>query len=448
MYLKTQTFFVLGVSKSGYSAAKLILESGGECYIYEQLKSEKIAAAVSELTALGAKSVNAENMEEAVIGSDVLVISPGVPINHPVAIRFKEEGKRIVGEAEFGFSIFNPPVVAVTGTNGKTTTVTLIDAMLKQANIRAELVGNIGVPVTSKVNECDKNTVLIAEISSFQLESISDFKPHIACVLNISPDHLERHYTMENYIFLKKRLLKNLKESEYAVLNYDDQTVRAFAEETRAEVVWVSVKEKVSGAYVAGGGIYFDDEYIADLKSLSLSGEHNLYNSLFAAACGKLMGADNESIAYTLKNFKGVRHRMELIAEKGGVKYYDDSKSTNTASAITAIRAMTRPVVLILGGSEKGEKYEALFEAIKESAVKHTVITGAARFNMFEAAGKCGVADVTVTGDFASAVKIADMFAEEGEAVLLSPACASFDCFGDFEERGRAFAELVEKCRA
>lgn len=447
MYVKSQVFFVLGISKSGFAAAKYILGNGGECYIYEELKSPKIDRAIDELTGMGAMRVSKESEDEAIDASDVLVISPGVPINHGIAIKFKEAGKRIVGEAEFGFSQFFPPTIAVTGTNGKTTTVTLIDGIFREAGQKCAAVGNIGVPVCEKLSEIERDTVCVAEISSFQLESMSDFKPHIACITNISPDHLERHYTMENYIYLKRRLLKNLKESEYAVLNYDDATVKSFAEGLKAETVWVSVREKVSGAYFSEGRLYFDDEPITTLGETAIRGEHNVYNALFAVAAAKIMGINNESIVSALKNFKGVPHRVELVAEKRGVRYFDDSKATNTASAITAIHSMTSPTILILGGSEKGEKYEELFEAIKLSEVKHTVITGASRFNMFEAAGKCGVSAVTVTGDFRSAVKIADMFAEEGDSVLLSPACASFDSFGSFEERGETFVKLVEECR-
>lgn len=446
MYVKTQVFFVLGISKSGFAAAEYILKRGGRCFIYEEHDSPRIAEAAEKLLSQGAERVTAEGAEAAAEKSDVLVISPGVPINHPVAVKFKELGKRIMGEAEFGFSQFFPPVAAITGTNGKTTTVTMLGGMLKEAGIDCAAVENIGSPVCSELDKITRDTVCIAEISSFQLESISDFKPHIAMILNISPDHLERHYSMENYIFLKKRLLKNLKESEFAVLNYDDPTVRTFAENLKAKVIWVSARENAGGVYLSGGNICMNGESIVSADAVPVKGEHNLYNAMFAVAAAKLLGADNAGIAAGLKNFRGVPHRVELIAEKNGVAYYDDSKSTNTASAITALRSMTRPTVLILGGSEKGEKYGELFQAVRLSEVKHTVITGASRYNMFRAAAECGVENVTVTADFDSAVRIADMFAEEGDAVLLSPACASFDSFRNFEERGEEFRRLVKEC--
>lgn len=445
MYLKTQSFFVLGVSKSGYAAASFILSRGGKCCIYEELDSPKIAAAIAELTARGAVRVTRERAEEFIEKSDVLVISPGVPINHEIAVAFKSAGKRIVGELEFGFECLMPPIIAVTGTNGKTTTVSLIKAILDEAGEKSELLGNVGVPVSSRAEQIDGKTVCVAEVSSFQLESVSDFKPHIACVTNISPDHLTRHYTMENYIYLKRRILKNLKESEYAVLNYDDETVRSFEEGLRAKIVRVSVKERVAGAYSFGGAFYYYGEKIMERAEFPLLGEHNEYDALFAIAAAKLAGINTETIARALGGFRGVPHRVELIAEVGGVKYYDDSKSTNTASAVTAMRAMTAPTVVILGGSEKGEKYESLFAAMKASPVKHAVITGASRFSMFEAARNAGFTDVTVTADFRSAVGIAAMLAGGGDAVLLSPACASFDEFSSYEERGEVFKKEVKE---
>lgn len=445
MYIKTQKFFVLGVSKSGFAAASLILERGGTCYIYEELDSPKISAAIAELVSRGAVRVTGETTEEYVEKSDVLVISPGVPINHEIAVAFRAAGKRIVGEAEFGFSSLLPPIIAVTGTNGKTTVVSMLKKIFDGAGVKNELLGNVGVPVCSRAKEIDENTVCITEISSFQLESFSEFKPHAACVTNISPDHLTRHYTMENYVYLKRRILKNLKESEYAVLNYDDEIVRSFAEGLRAEIVWVSRRENVSGAYAEEGYLCFKGEKIVKISDLPVKGEHNEYDALFAIAAACVCGISKGETETALKSFCGVPHRVELIAEKNGVRFYDDSKSTNTASALTAIRAMTAPTVVILGGSEKGEKYESLFSAMKNSPVKHAVITGASRFSMFEAARASGLTEVTVTANFRTAVKIAATLACRGDAVLLSPACASFDEFSSYEERGETFKEVVRE---
>ncbi len=443
MDIRTQTILILGVSRSGYSAGKYILANGGRCFLYEEQKSKKISEAIEELVSLGAKISPIPIDDDTLKKIDVVVISPGVPINHELAIKAKTLGKRIIGELEFAFMQKIPTTVAVTGTNGKTTTVSLIDAILKNSNRKSILIGNIGVPVSSKIDEMDKDTVCITEVSSFQLEGVSAFCPHIACVLNIAPDHLERHYDMQTYIFLKKRILKNQRESEYSVLNYDDKEVRAMFTENKAKIIWVSLTERVIGAYVKEDKIYFNDEPIMQVKELALDGEHNLYNALFSIAVAKLLGVENEIIVSALKEFKGVAHRVELIKEVNGVKYFNDSKSTNTASTITAIRTMKVPTVLILGGSEKGESYDKLFEEIKNSKISHVVLTGASRLNMWNSAVKSGYERVTITTDFCTAVKISALISKEGENVLLSPACASFDAFNNYEERGEVFRKTV-----
>ncbi len=444
MNIKTQKFLVLGVSKSGYAVAKYILQNKGKCYLFEELTSEKIERALEDLCSLGAIKVKKEDIDKILLYIDNLIISPGVPINHEIAVKAKNLGKRIIGELEFGFLQFTPPIVAVTGTNGKTTTVTLIEQILAEQGEKVLLVGNVGVPISSKIADADKDTICVAEVSSFQLESTHSFCPHVSCILNISPDHLERHYSMENYIYLKKRIFKNQKQSEYCVLNYDDNVVRGFASEVNAKTIFVSVKEKVDGAYLNQGKLYYFDDYIIDADKVSLKGEHNIYNCLFAIAVCKLMGVKDEVIQKALQSFKGVKHRMELIANKQGITFYNDSKATNTSSTISALEMIKTPTVLILGGSEKGEDYSALFEKIKNSSVKHTIITGASRFNMLESASRVGLLNLTITYDFNTAVKMAKMVAEEGDAVLLSPACASFDFFENFEERGERFRKIVE----
>ena len=236
MYIKSQRFLVLGVSKSGFAVAKYILENGGECYLYEELSSPKIDEALSQLIGLGAIRLNEENVDKILLHIDVLVVSPGVPINHELAIKAKNVGKRIVGELEFGCLQFTPPIIAITGTNGKTTTATLVDAILREQGLKSALVGNVGVPITSRINEVDKDTLCVTEVSSFQLETVNAFCPHVSCILNIAPDHLERHYTMENYIYLKKRIFKQQRESEFTILNYDDKIVKGFCSEIRAKI--------------------------------------------------------------------------------------------------------------------------------------------------------------------------------------------------------------------
>ena len=444
MYIKNQKFLVLGASKSGLAVINYIVEDGGTCKVYEQLKTPKAFSAIERLNEMGVQVLNSEEVEEYVKEIDVLVLSPGVPINHEIAIKAKQFGKRIIGELEFAYAINIPLIVAVTGTNGKTTTVTLLDYIFERAGKERRLVGNVGVPMTSKVKNSDKNTVFITEVSSFQLESVNAFTPHISCILNIAPDHLERHYTMDNYIFLKKRIFKNQRESEYTVLNFDDQIVKNFYLEVRAKVVWVSTKEKIDGAYCLDGKVFWFDQFIINANEIKIKGEHNLYNALFAVALAKLMGVETAFIVNALQTFNGVKHRIEFVCEKNGVEYYNDSKATNTASTISAISSLEKSAVLILGGSEKGEDYGELFEKIKQSPIRHIVLTGASAFNMLDSAGKHGVSNLSVVKGFNSAVKTASLFAQKGDCVLLSPACASFDEFNGFEERGDAFVKAVE----
>ena len=445
MDIKRQTFLVVGISKSGFAVANYILSNGGKCFLYEDLKSPKIDDAISKLIDLGGVRVERENVDDALLHIDNLIISPGVPINHNVAVKAKNLGKRIIGELEFGFLQFTPTTVAITGTNGKTTTATLIDEIFKTAGMKSVLVGNVGVPITSKICDTDKDTICVAEVSSFQLESTALFCPHVSCILNIKPDHLERHYTMENYVFLKKRIFKNQRESEYALINYDDEIIKGFAGEIRAKIIYVSLKERVDGAYRIDGKLYYKNEFIIDQNELALKGEHNVFNSLFAIAVAKIFNVNNNDIINALKNFKGVKHRMELVAQKEGIEFYNDSKATNTASTISAIEGAKKPTILILGGSEKGETYIELFEKIKQSLVKHVVLTGASRNKMLDSADRVGFNKLTLTYDFTTAVKIAKLVAEEGECILLSPACASFDNFSSFEERGEKFRQIVDE---
>ncbi|MBR5388030.1 MAG: UDP-N-acetylmuramoyl-L-alanine--D-glutamate ligase [Clostridia bacterium] len=443
MYIKTQTFLVLGISRSGLSAAKYLLGNGAKAlFFYEEAAGEKIEKAKEEIISSGGKETGKDDVEETLGVTDVLVISPGVAINHPIAVMARNKGVKIMGELELAYRSFIPPIIAVTGTNGKTTTVTVINDLLKAAGYSSQAVGNIGIPFTEKIGS-GKDTVFVTEVSSFQLESVSSFTPHVSCVLNISPDHLERHYSMENYVFLKKRIFMNQRESEYAILNFDDPTVRGFFTEVKAKVSWVSVKEKVDGAYFSDGYLCYGEEKVISADDLPIGGEHNVYDMLFSIAAAKLMGVKTSDIAETLKNFKGVPFRMQTVAVKDGVTYVNDSKSTNTASAINAIKSVKGEKILILGGSEKGETYDKLFGTVKENAVKRVVLTGKSARNMLYSADKAGVDDVTVVPDFDTAIKVAKLLAQDGDTVLFSPACASFDRFSGFVERGNRFNEIV-----
>ena len=443
MIINSNKFLVLGVSKSGFSASSYLLSKGAVCYIYEQNELHKIKEKKDELISKGAIFLSNDNVDETLKYVDVIIISPGVPINHEIAIKAKNLGKRIISEVEFGFFCAFPQIIAVTGTNGKTTTVSLIDSVFSESGKKTLLLGNVGCPVCDRIDEIDRSTYCVTEISSYQMESTCNLRPDVACVLNISPDHLERHYSMENYIFLKRRLLANLTESEYAVLNYDDQIVRDFNKSTKAKIIYVSANEEVDGAYKKDGALYYKNSKILEINQLRLQGLHNEYNALFAIAVAKLYGINDQIISNSLANFKGIPHRIQLISEKNGINVYNDSKATNTTSTISAIKCMKGGTVLVLGGSNKGEDYSNLFNEIKNSKIKHIVLTGETKKDMLNCAIKVGLENFTSTKNFEEAIKYAYMICNQGENLLFSPACASFDRFSGFEERGNYFTKLI-----
>lgn len=443
MLFTEQTFLVAGLSRSGVAATEYLLKKGASVYVYDDVDDENVKNAAHKLSGLGARVVERGELAEKAERCDVLVLSPGIPVDHPLPVSFKRDGKRIIGEAELGALALRCPVVAVTGTNGKTTTVTMIESILRAAGKNAVACGNVGKPITSCLEELGEDGIAVAEISSFQLETLYSLCPHVGVVLNVTEDHLNRHYSMENYIYLKSRLFKNSAESEYAVLNYDDPVVRGFAEKTRAQVVWFSLKERVEGGYIADGYFCYNGERIFPENELPLEGEHNRANALAAMCAAKLMGAGSAAITAALKSFRGVKHRLQRVGELDGVTFIDDSKATNVDSAVKAVESIKGESVILLGGKDKGYAYEPLFEALKKSGVVHAVIYGENAFRVLNAALKSGYTAVTLCRPFDMAVRVAYLTAKRGQNVLLSPASASFDSFKSYEERGDRFAEML-----
>ncbi len=442
MYYKNLTFLVAGLQKSGYASACFLLGKSAKVYIYDRRKSEIVIKNKEKLENLGATSV--EDYQKAVDFCDVLVISPGVPIDSEICKVFRSNNKRIIGELELAFINTLTPIVAVTGTNGKTTVCNMIHKGLTDSNFNSALVGNVGIPFISKVNEINEKDICVLEVSSFQLETTYLFCPHISVVLNVTPDHLDRHYTFENYALVKSKAVIPLKESEFAVLNYDDDNVREFCGLTRAKIVYFSKKEVVDGSYIVDGKIYFKGEELFAVSELSLSETHNVENALATVCTLKILGVSTESIKRTLCDFKGVKHRFERVRMVNGITFINDSKSTNEASAIKAVENLTEPTVLIIGGADKGLDYTGLMTAIRGSAlVKQTVITGESSSLMLSYALKVGLDNVTQVKGFENAVKTAYKLAKSGDTVLLSPATSSFDEFKDYEERGEKFIETV-----
>lgn len=445
MLFSRQTFLVAGLSRSGVAAAEYLLGRGAKVYVYDDVEDGNVAKAAETLASRGCIVVKKDELSEKSERCDILVLSPGIPVDHALPVAFRRAGKRVIGETELGALALRCPVVAVTGTNGKTTTVSMLDEIFRKSGLKSVACGNIGKPITSCVGELGTDGVAVAEISSFQLETLYSLRPHVAVVLNITEDHLNRHYNMDNYIYLKSRILKNSAESEYAVLNYDDSIVRGFAEKTKAKVVWFSVKEKVEGGYISEGSFCYFGEKLFPVSELPLEGAHNEANAIAAICAAKIMGVENSAILAALKEFRGVAHRLQTIGTLGGVTFIDDSKATNVDSAIKAIGSVKSETVILLGGKDKGYSYEPLFEKIKNSGVVHAVIYGENAFRILNAALKNGFTSVTLCRPFDLAVRVAFLTARKGQTVLLSPASASFDSFRSYEERGERFAQIFEQ---
>lgn len=448
MYYRKTVFLVVGISKSGMGAAELLLSRGAKCYVYDDSDNDKVRENLSALEEKGAIVADRSEVFGLLRKIDVVVLSPGVAIDHEIPLAAKKLGKKITGELELASSECLSPVIAVTGTNGKTTTCTMIKAVLDAAGVKNELCGNIGTPLSSVLNKLDRDTVVIAETSSFQLETVRTFKPHIAVITNVTPDHLSRHYNMENYLFVKSKILLNLTESEYAVLCYDDPLVKNLDEKTRGKVVYFSTKEEVNGAYLTEGKIFYKGKFIADASELAISGEHNAYNALATVCVAEIMGVNESAIVDSLKTFKGVKHRIQFVKTVSGVDYYNDSKATNIDATVKAVATMVKPTVLIVGGKDKGLDFDKLFDGIAGSEVKAVVATGESAFRIIESAKKCNFPSISMASDFSVAVALASYIAKNGDAVLLSPACSSFDRFTDFEERGDYYIKLVESINA
>ena len=442
MYPAKQVFFILGLSRSGKAAAEFLLSKRAAVYIYDDVPGGRVEEIAKELVKKGAKRVAKEQLSKLPDVCDALVLSPGIPIDHPLAVAFKRSGKAVLGETELAARYMRCPIVAITGTNGKTTTVSMLAEILSAGGLEAKACGNIGTPMLDFCS-LGENGVAVSEISSFQLETLNSLCPHVAVVLNITEDHLNRHYNMENYVFLKAKLLKNLSESEYAVLNYDDKTVRGFAEKTKAQIVWFSVRERVRGAYLENGSLYFGSEKILSSDEMLAEGMHNIQNALAAIAAAKIMGISTETIAAALASFKGIKHRIEQVGEVEDVTFIDDSKGTNVDATLKAVGCMKRETVLLLGGKNKGYDYSRLFASLKNSKVIHAVLYGENRYVLLKCAREQGFDGITVCERFSVAVQVAALLAKRGQTVLLSPASASFDEFSSYEERGDAFVNVV-----
>ena len=377
---------------------------------------------------------------------DLVVMSPGVPTDLPVVLKMRDMGIPIWGEVELAYTDGKGDVLAITGTNGKTTTTALLGEIMKNYKESVFVVGNIGNPYTAAALEMREDSVAVAEMSSFQLETIHEFRPKVSAILNITPDHLNRHHTMEAYIKAKEDIAKNQTKEDTCVLNYEDEVTRKFGETVKANVLYFSSQRKLDrGIYLAGGNIIFkqDEEIlVCNVNELKLLGTHNYENVMAAVAMAAAYGTPMEIIRRTIKEFAGVEHRIEFVREKDGVAYYNDSKGTNPDAAIKGIQAMNRPTVLIGGGYDKDSEYEEWIQAF-DGKVKLLVLVGATKEKIAKAAERVGFVSYVMADSFEEAVEKCIEAAKSGDAVLLSPACASWGMFKNYEERGDKFKELV-----
>lgn len=450
MDLTDKKVVVVGTGVSGMGAVKLLSETSADITLYDgndKADRDEILEKIPDDCDL--RLIIGEMPDEVVKETDLLVISPGVPIDSDIVKLFEKENVPVWGEIELAYNFEKGTVFAITGTNGKTTTTTLVGEIMKKYNNQTFVVGNIGNSYTSEVLKTTKDSYTVAEISSFQLETIREFAPKGSAILNITPDHLNRHYTMENYAAVKESITKNqwkVREDDYCVLNYDDKVLREFGK-TIKNPVYFSRKEKPSkGAYLDGRIIrYFDgknDYEVMSVDDMHLFGNHNYENVMAAIAMTIEAGVPLNIIINVIKDFMGVEHRIEYVRDKNGVRYYNDSKGTNPDSSIKALEAMSRPTILIAGGYDKHSEFDEFIEAF-DNKVKLMVLLGQTADKIEETAVRHGFTNIIKTDSLEKAVKICAENAVSGDVVLLSPACASWGMFKNYEERGKLFKEYV-----
>lgn len=447
MDLKDKIVMVFGSGISGIAASKLLQSVGAKPILYDgnaALDKEALQRSVGK----GAKVVLGTFEEKLMNMLDLVVMSPGVPTDLPVVNQARERGIPIWGEVELAYRFGKGDVLAITGTNGKTTTTALLGEIMKAAKDSVYVVGNIGNPYTEVSLEMTDDTVAVAEMSSFQLETIDTFRPRVSAILNFTPDHLNRHHTMEAYMDAKKNIAKNQTADDYCILNYEDVETRAFGDKVKAQVVYFSSQRKLDhGIYLESGNIIYnmgEPVTVCNVDELKLLGTHNFENVMAAVAMAAVYGVPMDTIREVIQAFAGVEHRIEFVAEKAGVAYYNDSKGTNPDAAIKGIQAMNRPTWLIGGGYDKDSTYDEWIESFDGKVVK-LVLLGATKEKIAKTAREHGFEDIVIVDTFEEAVDVCAKGAKEGEAVLLSPACASWGMFKNYEVRGDRFKELVNQ---
>lgn len=452
MEFQEKNVLVFGSGKSGIAAAELLEKQNANIFVFEGNEKQSVAEIKEKSESFAKAEIYVGTLPEEVMDKlDFVVLSPGVPTDLPLVNAMRDKKITIIGEIELAYQVAKGKILAITGTNGKTTTTTLVGEILSNYFKDVKVVGNIGIPYTSVAADTTEETVTVAEISSFQLETIVDFAPDVSAILNITPDHLNRHHTMENYIKAKEDITKNQKVNDVCVLNYEDEVLRKFGESLSMKVLWFDSKKPVqNGCYLNGEKIIYvsegKEEEVIDVNELNILGTHNYENVMAAVAMTISIGVPMDVIVKTLREFQAVEHRIEYVTEKRGVKFYNDSKGTNPDAAIKGIQAMNRPTLLIGGGYDKQSEYDEWIESF-DGKVKKLVLIGVTKEKIADCAKRHGFTDYVFADSLEEAVNICYDNAVSGDAVLLSPACASWDMFKSYEERGRIFKDLVRNLK-
>lgn len=443
---QNEKVLVLGLAKSGVSAAKLLHDLGalvtvndGKPFNENPQAQELLEAGITVIT--GSHPI--ELVDE---GFSLMVKNPGIPYTHPMVARALELHIPVITEVELAYLISEAPIIGITGTNGKTTTTTMIATILNENRTKgqARLSGNIGYPASSVAQEATNDDELVMELSSFQLKGTRSFHPHIAVITNLYEAHIDYHQTRADYVASKWKIQANMTADDYLVLNWQQEEVRELAKTTQAQVVAFSTTEKVNGAYLLDGNLYYKDELVMPADQLGVPGSHNIENALAAIAVAKLMHVENSAIQSALSQFHGVKHRTQFIKEIAGVRYYNDSKATNILATQKALAGFDlSKVVLLAGGLDRGNSFNALIPSLK--GLKAIILFGETKDKLADAAKQAGITSITMTENVETAVPIAAKLAQADDIVLLSPANASWDQYPNFEVRGDKFIAAIEK---
>lgn len=450
MELKDKRVLVVGLGKSGVSAALFLREKGARVTVSDNRAEAQLGGEIPRLLDRGIVVETGGHGERTFRDQDLIVVSPGVPVDTSQLQHARTMQVPIIGEVELASRFLLGNTVAITGSNGKTTTTSLVGEILEKAGKPTQVGGNIGTPVTELIAQSSAETWNVLEVSSFQLETVKSFRPKIAAILNITPDHLDRHGNFENYVAAKARIFEQQSAEDFAVLNSDDAACRQIAKNIRSRILWFGLSDRVGqGASVRAAHIHFrsseQESEIMPLAEITLKGSHNLENVLAAVCIAHLAGCTPDEIRKGVAGFKAVEHRLEFVAEIAGVSYFNDSKATNVDATIKALESFPANIHLILGGKDKNSDYSQLNALIKQR-VKRVYTIGVAA-EKIESQIR-GTTEILAAGTLEKAVQSASQAAVAGDVVLLAPACASFDQFENFEHRGKTFKQLVEDLRA